>query len=127
MSSNITESGVDQPGPGGDGYPNTVSETSLVPGAGGDDYPHNTAKISDFAKHTRELGHYINRQVLDRANSPVDPDDREAMIQWTMEAKNHSVDPDGLDPDYLMSDRPLDYHMLSVIYQQHSDLVKDVD
>ena len=88
---------------------------------------HNTTKISDFAKRSRELGKYIREQVLHREHEPVEEKDREAVRNWTLEARQHSVDPDALDVDYLDLDRPLDYHMLNIIFQQHSDMIRDVD
>ena len=127
MISKDDEPGTGSPGPGGPGYPQTKSPIQESPGAGGDDYPHNTAQISEFAKRTRELGQYLDRQVLDRAREPVSPEDREAMIQWTLEAKKHTAYPESLDADYLLSDRPLDYFMMNVVYQQHTDLVRDRD
>lgn len=120
------EPGTGSPGPGGPGYPQTKTPLQESPGAGGADYPHNTTKISDFANRTRELGNYLDRQVLDRAREPVEPVDREAMIQWILEAKNHTTNPEMIDEDYLLSDRPLDYYVLHIIYKQHSELIKDV-
>ena len=88
--------------------------------------PDNTDLISDFAVRSRELGHYIRLQSMNRGREPVEPADRERVRAWTLEARNHSPHPDALDIDYLDSGKPLDYAMLEILYQQHSDLVKDV-
>ncbi|MBW3623228.1 MAG: hypothetical protein KY468_07445 [Armatimonadetes bacterium] len=114
-------------GSGGSDYPKTATETQFVPGVGGADYPHNTSKISDFKKRSRELGQYLDRQVLERAREPVSPEDREAMIQWVQEAKQHTINPESIDVDYLLSDRPLDYYMLNIVFQPHSEMTRDRD
>ncbi len=88
---------------------------------------YNTSRISEFAQRTRELGHYLNRQVLDRGDSPLDDADREALLRWAEEARSHTNAPDAMDVEYLRGDQPVSYRMVDIVFQQVSELIRDFD
>jgi hypothetical protein len=87
----------------------------------------NVKHLSDFARRSRAFGQTLERLEVDRGRQAVDPEDREAMRQWILEARDHTTDPEALSADAVSDARPLDYVVMAQLFGQFSELIRDVE
>jgi hypothetical protein len=103
-----------------DTKPNAIPDLS-------DHVDTNLKHLSEFARRTRVFGQTVERLALDRGSQTVAPEDRDTMRQWIIEARSHTTDPDALDAELVSDSSPLDYLMLAQLFQQVSELIRDVE